>query len=86
MRNTSFFIATIVMIALFEALPSCTNSNNESNEVKKPNIIIIYTDDVGYGDISSYGVTRVETHNIDQLASNGLMFNNAYATSATCIP
>lgn len=53
---------------------------------KKPNIIIIYTDDLGYGDISSNGATKINTPNIDRIARGGLRFTNAYATSATCTP
>jgi arylsulfatase A-like enzyme len=53
---------------------------------QKPNIIIIYADDLGYGDISSYGATKVSTPNIDKVASEGLRFTKAYATSATCTP
>ncbi|MEJ7695015.1 arylsulfatase, partial [Daejeonella sp.] len=44
------------------------------------------TDDVGYGDISANGATKVKTPNIDKIASGGLRFTNAYATSATCTP
>lgn len=52
----------------------------------KPNIIIIYADDVGYGDIGCYGATGVATPAIDQLASEGLRFTSAYATASTCTP
>jgi len=52
----------------------------------KPNIIIIYADDLGYGDISANGATKIKTPNIDRIAAEGLRFNNAYATSATCTP
>lgn len=52
----------------------------------KPNVIIIYTDDLGYGDISCYGAKKVHTPNIDRIAANGLLFTNAHATSATCTP
>ena len=51
-----------------------------------PNIVLIYADDVGYGDISCYGATRVQTPNLDKLASGGLRFTNAHASSATCTP
>ncbi|WP_165748670.1 sulfatase family protein [Cellulophaga sp. Z1A5H] len=54
--------------------------------VKKPNIVVIYLDDLGYGDISSYGATELHTPNIDALASGGLKFTNGYASSATCTP
>jgi arylsulfatase A-like enzyme len=53
---------------------------------EKPNIILIYTDDLGYGDLSCYGAKAVNTPNIDRLAQEGLLFRNAYATSATCTP
>jgi arylsulfatase A-like enzyme len=52
----------------------------------KPNIVIIYLDDLGYGDISSYGTDKINTPNIDALANNGVRFTNGYATSATSTP
>ena len=51
-----------------------------------PNIVFIYADDLGYGDVSCYGATQIKTLNIDRLAKQGLRFTNAYATSATCTP
>jgi arylsulfatase A-like enzyme len=52
----------------------------------KPNVVIIYSDDVGYGDISCNGATKINTTNIDRIAKQGLRFTNAYATSSTCTP
>lgn len=57
-----------------------------ANSTVKPNIVIIYLDDLGYGDISCYGEKGLETPNIDRLAKGGLRFTNGYATSATCTP
>jgi arylsulfatase A-like enzyme len=51
-----------------------------------PNIVIIYADDLGYGDVSCYGAKKIETPNIDKLASQGLRFTNAHSPSATCTP
>src|ERR1041385_6355301 len=51
-----------------------------------PNIVFIYTDDLGYGDVGCYGATRVKTPNIDKLASEGLRFTDAHCTSSTCTP
>jgi len=51
-----------------------------------PNIVLIYADDLGYGDVSCYGATRVKTPNIDGLAAEGLRFINAHSSSATCTP
>jgi len=53
---------------------------------QKPNVIFIYADDVGYGDLSSYGATKISTPNIDRLGKEGIRFANAHATSATCTP
>lgn len=53
---------------------------------QKPNIIVIYADDVGYGDIGCYGATRVKTPNLDRLAAQGLRFTNAHSVAATCTP
>ena len=52
----------------------------------KPNILIIYADDLGIGDVSAYGKGKLATPNIDKLAQGGVRFTNAYATSATCTP
>lgn len=51
-----------------------------------PNIILIYADDLGYGDLSCYGATKIATPNVDRLAREGLRFTRAHATSASCTP
>jgi len=53
---------------------------------KSPNIVIIYADDLGYGDVSCYGATKIKTPNIDRFASQGLRFTNVHASSATSTP
>lgn len=50
------------------------------------NIVIIYADDLGFGDLSCYGATEVITPNIDRLASEGVRFTDAHSCSATCTP
>lgn len=57
-----------------------------SQQTDKPNIIIIYGDDVGYGDVGVYGSKMIPTPNIDQLASQSLMFTDGHCTAATCTP
>jgi arylsulfatase A-like enzyme len=52
----------------------------------KPNIVIFYIDDLGYGDVGSYGAVGVETPNIDRLAENGVRFTDAHSSAATCTP
>jgi arylsulfatase A len=52
----------------------------------KPNIVFVYLDDLGYGDLSCYGATKLQTPNIDQLAKAGLRFTDAHASAATSTP
>jgi arylsulfatase A-like enzyme len=56
------------------------------NGPEKPNIIFILADDLGYGELESYGQTKIETPNIDILAENGMRFTDHYAGSAVCAP
>ncbi len=59
-------------------------SQKPDNE--NPNVIIIYADDLGYGDLSCYGATKVHTSNIDRLAEQGRMFYDAHSASAVSTP
>ncbi len=52
----------------------------------EPNIVLIYADDLGYGDLGCYGSKAIQTPHLDRLAAGGLRFTSAYATSATCTP
>ena len=57
--------------------------------VKKPaqqNVVIIYADDLGFGDLGCYGSRKIDTPNLDRLCAEGLKFTNAYSTSAVCTP
>lgn len=53
---------------------------------EKPNIVLIYVDDLGYGDLGSYGAVEITTPHLDRLAEQGVRFTNGYSTSATCTP
>ncbi|MFV0443946.1 MAG: sulfatase [Planctomycetaceae bacterium] len=53
---------------------------------KRPNLLIILADDLGYGDLSCYGATDLRTPHIDQLFSEGLRFNRFYANCPVCSP
>lgn len=73
--------SVVALLFLISAL-SC------KNEIKfqKPNVIIIYADDLGYGDVSSYGLGTLTTPNIDKIAQLGARFTSGYSSSATCSP
>ena len=51
---------------------------------KNPNIIIIFTDDQGYGDLGCYGATKFKTPHIDSMAKEGLLFTDFYVSQAVC--
>ena len=58
----------------------------QETAVERPNVVLIITDDAGYGDLGSYGATDLQTPNIDRLASEGVRFTDFYANGATCTP
>ena len=63
------------------------NAKNPQATVKStPNIVVIMADDLGYGDLSCYGATNIETPNIDRLAANGIRFTDGYCSASTCTP
>tara|TARA_R110001592_G_scaffold123108_4_gene330640 strand:+ start:30597 stop:32129 length:1533 start_codon:yes stop_codon:yes gene_type:complete len=84
----SFYVFTFTIAILSVGCKSNLehSSANKIVENQKPNIVVIYLDDLGYGDLSSYGATELETPNIDALANGGIKFTNGYASSATCTP
>lgn len=53
---------------------------------RQPNVIILYADDLGFGDVGCYGASTIPTPNLDRLAAGGLRFHQGYATAATCTP
>jgi arylsulfatase A-like enzyme len=69
-------------------LSSCAQQKKPSGQTpdQTPNVIIIYADDLGYGDLGCYGATRIQTPHIDQLAKEGLRFTDAHSSASTCTP
>ncbi len=53
---------------------------------RRPNVVVILADDLGYGDLGCYGATKVATPNLDRLARGGMRFTDAHAPSAVCTP
>ena len=51
---------------------------------QKPNVVIIYGDDVGYGDVGAYGSKMIPTPNIDRLSKEGLLYTDGHCSAATC--
>ncbi len=82
MKKNLFGIVLILFSGFF--IISCNSILNK--KIIQPNIVIIYTDDLGYGDVSAYKKGTLNTPNIDKLANEGIRFNNGYSSSATCSP
>jgi arylsulfatase A-like enzyme len=74
-----FFVALELVVLLMIV-------TSPASAADKPNIVLIYADDVGYGDTGCYGATAVQTPNIDRLAREGLRFLDAHSAAATCTP
>lgn len=81
------FTSTVALIAavLISFQPSPRAAAPPQKE-RKPNIIFIMADDLGYGDLGCYGQKRIKTPNLDQLASEGLRFTQCYSGSTVCAP
>jgi len=61
-------------------------SEDARGSERPPNIVVIMADDLGYGDLSCYGATSLQTPNIDRLASQGQRFTSGYCSASTCTP
>ena len=55
-------------------------------EEKPPNVVLIFADDLGYGDLGCYGATKLKTPHIDKLAAEGRRFTDAHSAAAVCTP
>ncbi len=75
-----FLITTFVL-----SITSCKEIDKKESQIK-PNIVVIYVDDLGYGDVGFNGATEIKTPNLDKLANSGVRFTNGFSTSATCTP
>ncbi len=90
MKKNNLYAALFFLLYFF-ILTSCKeNVKKEATTLvvstTQPNIVFIYADDLGYGELGAYGATEIKTPNLDKLANNGVKFTNGYATSATCTP
>ncbi len=84
MKNRMHKFSWLLCIALLMPIPAFSQPHHGKNN--KPNIIFILTDDLGWKDLGIQGSNFYETPNIDKLASQGMRFTDAYATSPVCSP
>ena len=76
----------LLSVPMMAALMASCAGGDDDSASKRPNVIVILCDDLGYGDVSAYGSTTISTPNVDSLAHGGVCFNNAYSASATSTP
>lgn len=86
MKTHRIPLAIAAPIAFLQAHATCPTENVPSSNPANPNVIIIYADDLGYGDLECYGAKNVHTPNVNRLAQNGIQFTNAHAVAATSTP
>lgn len=83
MNRVSF---SVLSLSLLPFCAAAQETPTREGAEKRPNVIVIMTDDVGYGDFSCYGAKRVQTPNIDRLAAQGTRFTDAHACASTSTP
>ncbi len=70
----------------FFLLPIVIQSTAQSQSEQRPNIVVILCDDLGYGDLASYGHPYIQTPNLDNMAKEGIRFTNFYSAAPVCSP
>lgn len=82
-------VSIFLLMLLIEGQDSAfaaKNNNRVRQSSTKPNVIVIYTDDLGYGDLGSYGQRMIRTPHLDEIASAGMRFTNFYSAHPVCGP
>ena len=81
-----WFILLFIITIAFSCQPTAEPTSENTNDTNRPNIIYILADDLGYGDLGSYGQSVFETPNLDRLAAQGMLFTQHYSGSTVCAP
>ncbi|MDB5319826.1 MAG: arylsulfatase [Phycisphaerales bacterium] len=77
---------SLLLLSLLSLLFLLPQRAPAQNEPTKPNLILILCDDLGYGDLASYGNTTIKSPNLDRLATEGIRFTDFYAAGIQCTP
>ena len=78
-------LATLPGALMAQEATEINNFQSKSSQ-SRPNVVMIYADDLGFGDLGCYGAKGVKTPNVDRLAERGLRFTNAHAVASTSTP
>ena len=77
----------LLMGSAVALLPGTADADTGTGQgFKRPNIIFILADDLGYGDLGAYGQKKIRTPNLDRLAAQGMSFTTHYSGHNVCIP
>jgi arylsulfatase A-like enzyme len=85
-RSSSFAWALALVALPFPAAQAKTPGVDTPGSPRRPNIVLILADDLGYGDLGCYGQKKIRTPNLDALAADGIRFTQTYAGSTVCAP
>ena len=77
---------TLLLLLFLSFFPTAALTATVVTAAPRPNIVVLLADDLGYGDLSSYGGTAVPTPRLDQLAREGIRFTDGYVTCPACAP
>ena len=77
---------TALFALLILCLIGCHSNSTIKDEMKKPNILFLLADDLGYGELGCYGQETIQTPVLDNLAKQGMRFTDFYAGNAVCSP
>jgi arylsulfatase A-like enzyme len=81
-----WFLFGALALPFTDHLTGLASGKKQQPRFRKPNIIFVLADDLGYGDLSCYGQKRFTTANIDKIAAEGMRFTQVYAGSTVCAP
>ncbi|MHC4555666.1 MAG: sulfatase-like hydrolase/transferase [Planctomycetota bacterium] len=84
--NRRDFLKRVGLTAAVITVPGCGSAFERTTNVDKPNVVIIFCDDVGYADIGVFGAEGYKTPNLDRMAAEGVKFTDFYAAASSCTP
>src|SRR6185369_6657655 len=90
MKSVGLLSVSVAGILAFNSLSASgthsTSSGLRQTTTRKPNIVFIYADDMGYGDLGCYAQRLIKTPNLDRMAQEGMRFTDGYCPQAVCSP
>jgi arylsulfatase A-like enzyme len=81
-----FVLFLVLLLATAQVVGAPAPARSPAPSPRLPNVVLIYADDLGYGDVGCYGAAKVRTPHVDALAARGLRFTDAHSAAATCTP